>query len=297
MIESRLLQILFILLEKGSVTAPGLAEKFEVSPRTIYRDIDALSAAGVPVYAIRGKGGGIFIRENYVLDKQLFSDEEQKDLILALQSLNLTTGTTTSSLLSKLSTLFQYKGIDWLEIDFSDWTGLRNNYFQQLQRAILDKKVVELNYVSNQGEMTLRNLEPLKLVFKDKAWYLYAFCRMRQADRMFKISRIRNLQVSSENFNRESPKNCSSTEQSVQKKIVDLKLLIDKKAGFRVYEEFKDFSQDEMGNYIVEISFPDDESTMNYLFTFGDHLEIVEPAFYREKMAERIEKLLNKYRT
>lgn len=107
MIESRLLQILFILLEKGSITAPELAEMFEVSPRTIYRDIDALSAAGVPIYAVRGKGGGIFIQENYVLDKQLVSDDEQREILLALQNLMLTNGTTTSPLASKLSRLFK----------------------------------------------------------------------------------------------------------------------------------------------------------------------------------------------
>lgn len=109
MIESRLLQILFILLEKGSVTAPALAEKFEVSARTIYRDIDALSAAGIPIYAVRGKGGGIFLQDNYALDKVLFTDEEQKEILIAIQSLKLINGSLSTSLVSKLSSLFKKK--------------------------------------------------------------------------------------------------------------------------------------------------------------------------------------------
>lgn len=140
MIESRLLQILFILMEKGSATAPELAEQFEVTPRTIYRDIDALSAAGIPVYAVRGKGGGLFIRETYVLEKALFSEEEQQEILLAVQNLNLTNGGRSRALLSKMNSLFEKKETPWLEIDFSDWTGLRNGLFETLQHAIIAKK-------------------------------------------------------------------------------------------------------------------------------------------------------------
>ncbi|WP_137662793.1 helix-turn-helix transcriptional regulator [Enterococcus hulanensis] len=297
MIESRLLQILFILLENGSVTAPELAEKFEVSARTIYRDIDALSAAGVPVYAVRGKGGGIFIQENYVMDKTLFSDEEQKAILIALQNLNLTEGAATSSLVEKLSTLFQKERLDWLEIDFSDWTGLRNHFFDKLQEAILSQKVIQINYLSNQGQLTERKLEPLKLVFRDKAWYLYAFCRLRENDRLFKISRIRELNLLDETFKRTAPAKVFSEKPTPPKKVVELTLLFDAGAAYRVQEEFNDIVQNEDGSSVVVIKFADDESTMNYLFSFGDHLEILEPQTYRNKMAERIEKLLNKYRT
>ena len=214
MIESRLLQILFILLEKGSVTAPELAEKFEVSARTIYRDIDALSAAGIPVYAVRGKGGGIFIQENYVLDRTLFSDTEQREILLALQSLTLTAGSETSPLVSKLSMLFKKEQLDWMEIDFSDWTGLRTHLFDELQRAILSKKVIQISYLSSKGQFTERELEPLKLVFRDKAWYLYAFCRLRDECRLFKITRMRDLRVLSEVFHREIPKKVFAEKQA-----------------------------------------------------------------------------------
>lgn len=297
MIESRLLQILFILLEKGSVTAPALAEKFEVSARTIYRDIDALSAAGIPVYAVRGKGGGIFIRENYVLDRTLFSDEEQKELLIALQNWNLTDGTTTSPLAAKLSMLFKKEKHDWLEIDFSDWTGWRNDLFLEIQRATLSKKVIKIGYLGSDGQITVRNLEPLKLVFKDKAWYLYAFCRLRADGRLFKITRIRELDVLSESFTREAPAKVFSKKQIPPNRVIELTLWFDAAVRFRVQEEFETITQQEDGTSIVVISLPDDESTMNFLLSYGDHLEIQAPQEYRARMAARIEKLLNKYRT
>ena len=297
MIESRLLQILFILLEKGSATAPDLAKKFEVSPRTIYRDIDALSAAGIPVYAVRGKGGGIFVQENYVLDKALFSDEEQQHILIALQNLNLANGTLDNSLISKLSTMFKKEALDWLEIDFSDWTGLRNELFDQLQQAIFSRNVIQINYLSTREQFAARRLDPLKLVFRNKAWYLYAFCHLRADYRLFKIARMRDVQILSESFSRETPKKIFSEKPTAPEKQVELTLLFDYAAAYRVQEEFKDVQQNQDNRLIAVVTLPDDETTINYLLSFGDHLEILEPATFREKMAKQIEKLSNKYKT
>lgn len=297
MIESRLLQILFILLEKGSVTAPALAEKFEVSSRTIYRDIDALSAAGVPVYAIRGKGGGIFLQENYVIDKNFFSDEEQQAILIALQNLTLAEGSLTSPLHTKLRTLFQKEWVDWLEIDFSDWTGFRGELFEELQQAVLTKKVVQIDYLSAKGQLTTREIEPLKMVFKEQAWYLHAFCRLREDSRLFKITRIRGLQTLPEFFERTAPKKVFLEKVTPPEKVIELTLLFDSEAAYRVQEEFEHVMQKEDGSSIVVVKFPDDETTMNYLFSFGDHLEILKPQAYREKLATRLEKLLKRYRT
>lgn len=117
--ENRYFQMIYLLLEKGNMTAPELAEYFEVSVRTIYRDIDILSSAGIPVYTAQGKGGGIFIQDNFVLNKSLLSDEEQKQILMALQSTQILEEENTNILLSKLSSVFQKQNISWLEIDFS----------------------------------------------------------------------------------------------------------------------------------------------------------------------------------
>ena len=297
MIESRLLQILFILMEKGSVTAPDLAERFEVSARTIYRDIDALSAAGIPVYAVRGKGGGIFIQENYVLNKAVFSDEEQQQILIALQNLNLTAGSLSSSLVSKLSTLFKKETLDWLEIDFSDWTGLRNELFDQLRQAIFSRNVIQIDYLSTKGQFTARKLEPLKLVFRNKAWYLYAFCHLRADYRLFKMARMRDVEILSESFSRETPKKIFSEKPTIPEKQVELTLLFDCAAAYRVQEEFKDVRQNKDDRLIAVVTLPDDVTTINYLFSFGDQLEILEPPAFRQKMARHIENLRKKYKT
>lgn len=297
MIESRLLQILFILLEKGSVTAPDLAEKFEVSARTIYRDIDALSAVGIPIYAVRGKGGGIFLQDNYALDKVLFTDEEQKEILIAIQSLKLINGSLSTSLVSKLSSLFKKESLDWLEIDFSDWTGLGNELFEKLQQAILSRKVIQVNYLSHKGEFIARELEPLKLVFRNKAWYIYAYCRLRGDFRLFKIARMRNLMLLSESFIRKTPKKVFSERAASKEKQVELTLLFDSGVAYRVQEEFKTVRQDQDDHLIATVTLPDDETTIYYLLSFGDHLEVLEPEAFREKMKEHIKKLNNKYKT
>ena len=119
--QSRLFKIVYHLLEKGKSTAPELADKFEVSVRTIYRDLDAISSAGIPVYATQGKGGGIFIMQDFVLDKSLLSQREKEQILMALQGISITEHNQSDELLIKLSRLFQSKVTNWIEVDFSEW--------------------------------------------------------------------------------------------------------------------------------------------------------------------------------
>lgn len=119
--ESRLFKIVYYLLEKGQATAPELAEKFEVSVRTIYRDIDALSGAGISIYAEAGRNGGIHLMNNFVLDKAVLSEEEKQEILVALQSINITKNNSSSQTLQKLSAMFQLHSENWLEVDFSGW--------------------------------------------------------------------------------------------------------------------------------------------------------------------------------
>ncbi len=118
--ESRLFRIVYYLLQNGKATAPELAQKFEVSIRTIYRDIDSISSAGIPIYATQGKGGGISILNDYTLDKSLFSEQEQEQMLTALQGMIATTEKNSNELLIKLNGLFQIKSTNWIEVDFSD---------------------------------------------------------------------------------------------------------------------------------------------------------------------------------
>ncbi|MBO1308035.1 YafY family transcriptional regulator [Enterococcus sp. 669A] len=195
MTNSRLLKILLLLLEKGKVTAPELAEQFETSVRTIYRDIDGLSAAGVPVYTTQGKGGGIFLNQEYVLNKMIVSAEEQEKILMALQELSLVENRQTDELLQKLSGLFRTTPSDWLEIDFSAWGLESKTIFDPLKQAIFAQQLVKFCYMNRKGEQERRTVEPVKLIFKNRDWYLQAFCQLRQDFRLFKLLRIRELEV------------------------------------------------------------------------------------------------------
>lgn len=119
--QGRLFKIVYHLLDKGRATAPELAEKFEVSVRTIYRDLDAISAAGIPIYTVQGKGGGIFILPEFVLEKSLLTPQEKEQILMALQGLAVAEDSRTDELLTKLGGLFRMQGANWIEVDFSDW--------------------------------------------------------------------------------------------------------------------------------------------------------------------------------
>lgn len=197
---NRLMGIIYILMNKGTVTAGELAERYEVSVRTIYRDVEHLSMAGIPIYAKKGKNGGISLTERFVLDKMLISDEEQQQILAALASLREIGIQEESEILKKLGDFFKTEAPDWVVIDFSDWSGRRKELFEQLKNAILGKHVLTFDYYGQYGEMSRRTVEPVQLLFKEYTWYLRAYCRKRQAMRLFKVLRMKRVEVLEETF-------------------------------------------------------------------------------------------------
>ncbi len=200
--ESRLFKIVYHLLDQGQATAPELAEKFEVSVRTIYRDMDALSAAGIPIYAESGRYGGIYLMSGFVLDRVVLSEKEKQEILTALQSLNVTKNTSGSQTLQKLSAMFQLHTEDWLEVDFSRWGDKKfdNEKFELLKSAVIHCRNVRINYAGSNEMISERVIQPLKLAYKAKAWYLKAFCTERQDFRLFKLNRILDLELLEERF-------------------------------------------------------------------------------------------------
>ncbi|MBQ7776392.1 MAG: HTH domain-containing protein [Lachnospiraceae bacterium] len=135
---NRLLGIIYIIMNKGTVTAKELAERFEVSVRTIYRDVDTLCMAGIPIYARKGKNGGISLTEQFVLNKLLITEKEQQEILAALLSVQETGAQEAQNTLQKLGEFFKTEPIDWLEIDLSDWSGTRQQLYEDIKRAILN---------------------------------------------------------------------------------------------------------------------------------------------------------------
>ena len=296
--DNRLFRILYYILEKEKVTANELADKFEVSVRTIYRDIDSISSVGVPIFTTQGKGGGIKIDNEYILNKSLFDANEKEQIIAALQGLEKTNKVYKNELITKLSALFKIKNSNWIEIDFTSW-GSNNTYqdlFNTLKIAIINKNIIFFSYISSKAEKINREVKPIRLLFKEQDWYLYAFCLLRNDFRYFKLSRIRDLEVLAINYE-------DNFENEVLKKelkyenIVNIKLKFDKSVAFRVYDEFKAIVEDKKGNLYVEMKIPNNYKLYNYIFSFGANVEILEPKEIRNQFKNMINKIAKKYIT
>ena len=298
--ENRYFQMIYLLLDKGQMTAPELADYFEVSIRTIYRDIDILSAAGIPIYATQGKGGGIAIQDSYVLKKSLLSEQEQKQILMALQGIRVLEDEQINMLLSKLSGVFQRQQGNWLEIDFSTWTksGAGKHNFQLLQSAIWKSRIVSFSYYSGKGEQTKRIIEPHKLVFKTSDWYLYGYCTLRKDFRFFKLTRIRGLKLQDAEYMRETPEHIFERSDEFEMKTVQVTLLFDAGMSHEVYEKFdEEVSEQEDGSLLVTTILPDNELLYSYVLSCRERVEVLSPPYVRDNVRKRVRKMLEIYKT
>ncbi|WP_241426870.1 helix-turn-helix transcriptional regulator [Dysosmobacter acutus] len=283
------------------MSAPELARTLEVSVRTVYRDVEALSMAGVPVYASPGKGGGISLLPGYTFDKRLLSDEEQNQLLFAVQSLQAA-DQTVNVLLDKLASAFQKSSQNWIEVDFSRW-GLRRKdtaRFELLKNAILGRQVLDLTYCGASGQITRRSVHPLKLIYKDKHWYLQAFCLRADGFRLFKVGRILNLAPVGEVFSHDYTAELPPVElEPPPVSSVPLRLRFSQSAAFRVYDEFDRESIEVQpdGTLLVDVSYPLDGWVVSYLFSFGTDVDLLEPAWLRDQLADYAEKIAAHHRT
>lgn len=293
---NRLFEIIYILLEKENVTAKELAEHFGVSVRTIYRDIDVLSRSNIPIYTNQGKGGGINLLDNFVLDKSLISEDEQNQILFALQSLEKLNVNNEKMLLDKMSILFNKATRNWIEIDFSSWgtDSTQNERFNKLKEAILNKQVVEITYFNSYGEENIRQVEPLQIWFKDKSWYIKAFCRLKQDYRIFKIARIRDIKILDEHFEKDLP---VEKEEKTKFKVISLKLEISKEMAYRVYDEFEkeNINKNENGDFIVEVEYPENEWVYGYILSFGEYVKVLSPEYAKDIIKKRLEKTIKNY--
>lgn len=298
--ENRLFKIVYYLLERGKSTAPELAERFEVSIRTIYRDLDAISAAGIPIYAIQGKGGGISLLQNYVLDKSILSDQEKEKILMALQGLIAIEDKKTDELLSKLGGLFQSKISNWIEVDFSDWVSNthKQDTFSLIKEAIFNRRIITFSYFGSSGKRSNRTVEPIKLIFKSKDWYLCGYCLLRNDFRYFKLTRIKDIEVLSDTFTHEASSIPQIKAVISNDRTISVKLKFAPQAAFRVYDEFPDsITEDSDGNLYVTIDLPDNEVMYSYLFSFGNSVEVIEPKSVRDNIRKTLHLMLNKYNT
>ncbi|HKM35420.1 MAG TPA: YafY family protein [Lachnospiraceae bacterium] len=306
----RQLGIVYLLMNKKTVTAAELAEHYEVSARTIYRDVETLSMAGIPIYASKGRNGGISLTDRFVLNKLLVTKKEQQQILSALTSLDELGALKGAETINKLRALFQVESQNWVSIDFSDWSGTRQQVFEEIKQAIWDHKVIFFDYYGRNGKTGNRTVEPLQVVFKDYTWYLKAFCRTRQAIRIFKLQRMNNVTVTNDNFDWDTEKNKQDEEQinnyvhgteahqSMEDNLVKIVLKIKASEAYRVYDLFYEDNMIVLpdGSFQVEIHCNVDDWIYGIILSFGPAAEVVEPAFVRDEMIKRIHEMEKEYK-
>ena len=305
----RLVSIIMILLDKKRIGAQELADMFEVSPRTIYRDIDAINMAGIPVRGASGVGGGFEIMQEYKVDKKVFSADDLSALLMGLSSLSgMIRGDELVHALAKVKSFIPADRAKEIElkanqicIDLSPWMGNRNiqPYLETIQSALQENKLLSFEYIAHHGNKTARTAEPYQLVLKGNHWYLQGYCRVRSDFRLFRLSRMSNLQIKEEIFaprDYQKPQlDFDSILETMQTKI---KIRIHRSVMDRVLDfcTYEDFSPDGNEYYIVNFPFIDNEYHYDILLSFGDKCECLEPLHVREKMKRRIHDIVAIYK-
>ncbi len=298
--ESRLFRIVYFLLNRGQVTAAELAREFEVSVRTIYRDIDALSGAGIPVYAETGRNGGISLLDNYVLDRTILSEKERQDILAALQSLSAAGNTCDKATLDKLSALFRLPSDNWYEVDFSRWGEVAqdNNKFEDLKKAVVCHRCVQISYVGAYTAESSRKIHPLKLLYKSRAWYVKAYCAEKKDFRLFKLNRIIRWELLEEEFIPVSWPEPSEEEKTPEQDQTPIVLRFSREVAYRVYDEFdlNHIQEQENGEMLVTAYMPQDGWLTGFLLSFGAQVEVISPAYLREVLAAQAREIYEKNR-
>lgn len=304
----RLISIIMLLLDKERIGAQELADMFEVSPRTIYRDIDAINMAGIPVRSISGVGGGFEIMAKYKIDNKFFSTADLSILLMGLSSLStMIQGTELVHVLSKVKSFIPTDTAKYIElkanqiyIDLCPWMGNRDiqTYLEIVKKALEESKLLIFEYADRHGNKTTRTAEPYQLVLKNTHWYWQGFCHKRCDYRLFKLSRVSNLQIKQETFSpRDYQKPLLDFEEILETMQTKIKIRIHKIVVERVREfcDYQNFSSDGDEHYIVQFPFIENDFYYNILFSFGDKCECLEPLHVRIEMKRRIHDIATLY--
>ena len=296
----RQIGILSILLQKDTVTAPYLAEQFEVSRRTINRDIEDLCKAGIPILTKQGVNGGISIMENYKMDRTLFTNAEIQDILAGLRSLDSVNGTNRySKLMEKLSIGSSdfMVGNQSVLIDLSSW--YKNSLAPKIEiiRDAIDRcRELEFIYYSPNGE-SVRCIEPYYLIFRWSSWYVWGWCKTRDDFRLFKLNRMDKLKISELAFAKRRTTIPDLSNEMIFSGGIQVKALFEPECKWRLVEEFGSgsFKIQEDGRLLFQADYTNKENLVTWLMSFRDKVELLEPEEIRAEIIDNIENMKRKY--
>ena len=296
----RLIGILSVLLQEEKVTAPELAERFEVSRRTINRDIDDLLYAGIPIRTAQGTGGGISIAEGYKMDRTILTSKDMQMILAGLRSLDSVSG---SSYYGQLMEKIQARSSEFISgresilIDLSSW--YKNTLapkISTIQDAIENRHLLEFYYYAQSGEGK-RTIEPYYVVFKWTSWYVYGWCLKRKDYRLFKLNRMDQVKETIKDFScRNAPVPNLSSELKYPRNIV-LKAIFTPDMKWRLVEEFGPGCYEELedGRLLLIRKYADMDNLTMWMLTFGDKVEVIEPQELRKRLKTMAESMIKMY--
>lgn len=307
---NRIITIIMVLLQREKISGKELAEKLNVSLRTIYRDIQVIEGAGIPIIMYQGSAGGISILKNYKVNKGLFTKE---DVVVLLKGLNLLSSPVLKEsenlrTLEKIKSLLSEQELDevtnnlnQLIVDISPWFSKQNinKKISIIRLALNEQLLLSFDYLNVKNKQASRLIEPYKLIFKEKQWYLQAFCLNRNDFRIFKLSKMSNIRETNTKFiSQTSPEVFSLFEKDMKKKIFKIKLLIDESLLDRILDfcDEKDIKKLNEQQYLVNFNFIDDDYSYGILLSLGHKCICLEPEHIRHEMVERAEKLVKSYK-
>ena len=297
----RLMGIVMTLLQNEKVTAPELAEKFEVSRRTINRDIEELCRAGIPIVTLQGAGGGISVAEGYSIDRRILSDEEVRAISAGLLGLDSVSGDDKYKLLrDKLFSSRSSSGVqvdDHMMIDLSSWyKSSLTPKIALIREAIDSSEEVSFTYYSAKGEQ-IRRVQPYLLMFRWASWYLWGYCLDREAFRMFKLNRMDGLRAAGRSFERLEIDVPEFTADEVFPVVFDAQVLIEPEMKWRLIEEFgtESFREREDGRLLFSFGFRDRNELFSWVLSFGDKAELISPDEIRTEFGEFVARISRRY--
>lgn len=296
----RQIGILSILLQKSIVTAPYLAERFEVSRRTISRDIEDLCKAGIPIATRQGVNGGISIMEDYKIDKTLLTDTELRDVLVGLRSLeSVNTTNRYGQLMEKLSAGSSdfMAGNQSVLIDLSSWyKDSLAPKIEQIRTAIEDGRELTFVYYSPKGESS-RCIEPYYLIFRWSSWYVWGWCKQREDFRLFKLNRMEELSVLGKAFARRPGVMPDLSNERIFPGGIKVRVLFEAECEWRLIEEFGrgSFQKREDGRLLFQADYTDMDNLTSWLLTFGDKAIVLSPPEIRQKISGIAERIRNRY--
>jgi len=308
----RLLSIVILLLNRRLMQAKELAERFEVSVRTIYRDIETINGAGIPIVTYQGSNGGIGLAEGYRLNNNMLTNDELAAIVTALRSISASYGNEKhQQLMEKIhsvvrpadSEAFQHKSSRVL-IDYSPWDG--NEYLrpklQQLEKAVDHCLIVKFVYCNADGEMSHRIVEPHRLILKGKQWYLQAYCLEKEQFRLFKLKRMKDLEIiQGKTFIRhELPTQTRIPDRNLPEssRVTKFVLRFQVEARHLAEECFgiEALCPMDDGSWLVRKEYPENEWLYRFILGLGHHVEVLEPPHLREIIADLADQVAKKYK-